>query len=86
MSRAAHEFSGAVDRFVEYVNRLEQVVPKPGLPDHEADSFALSAVHRARAEIGREAGRGPAPRRRGAGRRSARSCAATGPTAEGRRR
>lgn len=54
MSRAAHEFSDAVDRFVKHVDRLEQIVPRPGLSDHEADSFALKVVHHAREEIGRE--------------------------------
>ena len=54
LSRAAHEFSGAVDRFVEYVDRLEHVVPKPGLSDHDADSYALKVVHRAREELGRK--------------------------------
>ncbi len=54
MSRVAEVFSGAVERFVESVNRLEQITPKPGLSDHEAESYALSAVHRARAEITRE--------------------------------
>lgn len=53
MTQVAEVFSGAVERFVESVNRLEQITPKPGLPDHDADSYALSAVHRARAEIGR---------------------------------
>lgn len=60
MRQAAHEFSGAVDKFVEYVNRLEQIVPKPGLADHEADSYSLRAVHRAREEMGREI-EAPAP-------------------------
>lgn len=62
MQRAASEFSGAVERFAEYVNRLEQIVPKPGLPDHDADEYALKAVHRARSEIGREPAE-PAPDR-----------------------
>lgn len=60
MSRAAHEFSDAVDRFVKHVDRLEQIVPRPGLSDHDADSFALKAVHHAREEIGRETD-APAP-------------------------
>lgn len=54
MSRVAEVFSGAVERFVESVNRLEQITPKSGLSDHEAESYALSAVHRARSEITRE--------------------------------
>jgi hypothetical protein len=54
MQRAAQEFSGAVERFAEYVDRLEEVIPKPGLPDHDADEFALKAVHYARSRIGRQ--------------------------------
>ena len=60
MSRVAHEFSDAVDRFGKHLDRLEQIVPRPGLSDHDADSFALKVVQHAREEIGREAD-GPAP-------------------------
>ena len=60
MSRAAHEFSDAVDRFGKQLDRLEQIVPRAGLSDHDAESFALNAVHHAREEIGRETD-APAP-------------------------
>lgn len=63
MARAAQRMADAAERMAETVAQLQGAASETGLlTEEEADLLALTAVHRAREELGRET-EGPAPSR-----------------------